>query len=264
MTILDIIKIIKIDFSEGIIIPDTGSLLDYEFEISPKDFLNYSKKDYKIDNQRGNINALTNAKRSIDCQTDKIFSALGLNPNNFPSVIEEFIQKSKNQTSKKDIPTRLRFLQAMNFAPAEIIAKVRTLRHKLEHYYKEPTKEEVSNAIELAELFLLATDSKLKSLWDFSFTDKTKWSLNKGRLWNSIYITYDYSQNLFDIVGFEGKNQKHSISISNTELEYYYILKIATSFDYFEDVHEAMVDFIEYIGHPIPLDNIKMEDSNNL
>ena len=33
--------------------------------------------------------------------------------------------------------------------------------------------------------------------------------------------------------------------------------EIATSFDYLEDVHDAVVDLIEYIGHPIPLKNIK-------
>lgn len=260
MTILDIIKNVKIDFTEGVIIPDSGSVLDFKFEVTPKEFLSYSKKDFQIGDKRGNINALTNAKRSIDCQTDKIFFSLGLDPNGFPPVIEEFVSKSKNQSSKKDIPVRLRFLQSMNFAPAEIISKARMLRNKLEHYYKEPTKEEVSNAIELAELFLLATDSKLKSLWDFSITDKKKNSASDGHLWDSVYITYNYSKHLFEARGYKGKKDKYEIEIPNSEMEFYYLLKIATSFDYFEDVQEAMIDFIDYIGHPIPLKNIKIEE----
>lgn len=155
------------------------------------------------------------------------------------------------------MPIRLKFLQAMNFAPAEIIAKSRNLRNKLEHSYKEPTNEAVSDAIELAELFIFATDNKLKTLWDFSITDNSKKDQSERYLYDSVSVTFDYEEHKFDIRGYIGKKEKRELKVNNTEIEFYLLLKIATSFDYLEDVHDAVVDLIEYIGHPIPLKNIK-------
>jgi hypothetical protein len=147
----------------------------------------------------------------------------------------------------------------MSFAPAEIIAKARLLRNKLEHYYKKPSDDEVSNAIELAELFILATDNKLKSLWDFSVSDVEKRSKNNGTLNNSIYVSFDYKKHLFDVRAYIGENGKKRILVKNTDIVFYYLLKIATSFDYEQDVKDAFMDLLEFIGHPMPKSNINIE-----
>jgi len=73
--LLNLFLTCKINAGNIIVERGSGELLNHEFEIKPKDFLNYSKKDFKAKNERGNINALTNAKRAIDCQTDKILRA---------------------------------------------------------------------------------------------------------------------------------------------------------------------------------------------
>lgn len=259
MTLLELIKKIKIDFSKGLISPDTGTTLNYDFDISPKEFLSYSKQDIKQNNKRGAINALTNAKRAIDCQTDKIFHSIGLDPNNFPTVIEEFILKSKNCPVKRDLPIKYKFLQTLNFAPAEIIANARNLRHKLEHFYKKPSDIDVSNAIELAELFILATDSKLKSMWDFTITDEQKHEESNEHLYNNIYIQYNSQKHLFTLTGYVGKKRLRVLTIKNDTVEYYYLLKIATSFDYEEDAQDAIIDLMEIIEHPIPSKNINIQ-----
>lgn len=251
MTILELIKLIKIDFTQGVVIRGDGAVLDYPFEIKPKDFLDYSKQDFKSKDRRGNINALTNAKRAIDCQTDKVFYSIGLDPNDFPKAIEEFVLKSKNSPVKKDLPVKLKFLQAMGFAPAEIIAKTRLLRNKLEHFYEEPSKEEVSNAIELAELFILATGSKSKTVWDFSITDDDK----KSKIDGHLHVSFNNKKSLFNLQrSYTGKK----IQIKSTTVEFYHFLKIATSFDYDEDVQDSVIDLVDLIGHPIPKNNIKI------
>lgn len=257
VTFLGLVKIVKINFAQCVLEQDTGSVLDYQFEISPRDFLSYSKQDFKTNDKRGNVNALTNAKRAIDCQTDKIFSSLGLDPSSFPSVIEEF--KSQTSPLKKDLPIKLRFLQAIAFAPAEIISNPRLLRNKLEHYYKKPSDEEVSSAIELAELFILATDNKLKSVWDFSISDRGKYSKNKGELGDSIHIIYNYEKHLFNVRAYFGEDDKEEIRVKNTDTLFYYLLKVATSFDYEQDTQDAATDLIEFIGHPMPKKHISIE-----
>ena len=76
MTLLDIIKKIRIDLTQGYVHTDQWSAPYYDFEITPKDFLNYGKLDFKQNDKRGLINSLTNAKRAIDCQTKQNFTFL--------------------------------------------------------------------------------------------------------------------------------------------------------------------------------------------
>jgi hypothetical protein len=262
MKLLEIVKTVKIDFSQCLIEPDIGSNLDYKLDITPNDFLNYSKKDYCSNDTRGNINALTNAKRAIDCQTDKIFKILGLDPNNFSSIVEEYINKSKHSPIKKDLPIRLKFIQALNFAPAGIISKARLLRNKLEHYYKSPTNEEVSDAIELAELFINATDNRLNNLWDFCITDDEKYSKraeNEIYMRDCISISFNDDKHIFEVVGYFGKNNHLKLSINNSEIEFYFLFKLATSFDRNEEIQDSLIDLLNIIGHPIPSKNIKTQ-----
>ena len=258
MTLLDMIKKIKIDLTQGYVHVDQWPGPYYDFDITPKDFLNFGKLDFKQNDRRGLINSLTNAKRAIDCQTDKILLSFGIDPNDFPKVINDYISKSTSSPSKKDLPARLRFLQAINFAPAEIVTNVRNLRNKLEHYYKEPTNYDASNAIELAELFILATDSKLKGMLEFILTDKDKYSKNEESLKESAFFQYNSEKHFFNVTGRFGQSRK-TLKIQNTDIEFYGILKVATSFDYPEDVQDSMIELMGLIGHPIPAKNINIE-----
>lgn len=259
MTTLEIIKKIKIDLTQGVAEQDQLCGGDYEFEITPKEFLNYSKQDFKSNDKKSNVNAITNAKRAIDCQTDRLFFSIGLDPYNFPNdIVEEFISNSKNP-AKKDLPIKFRFLQAINFAPAKIISNVRQIRHAVEHYYKKPSNEEVSDAIELAELFIQATDSKLKNMVEFGLTDRQKKELSGGHVWDSIWFNYESDKGLFEVTSYVGKTRQKMFTIKNTLTEFYYLLKIATSFEYFEDTEDAVIEWIEFIGHPIPKQHIKIE-----
>jgi hypothetical protein len=53
MTFLDLTKAVKINFAQGCIETDSGSTLDYSFEISSKDFLSYGKQDFKTNDKEG-------------------------------------------------------------------------------------------------------------------------------------------------------------------------------------------------------------------
>ena len=198
-------------------------------------------------------------KGQLTAKRNKILLSFGIDPNDFPKVINDYIFKSTSSPAKKDLPARLRFLQAINFAPAEIVTNVRNLRQKLEHFYKEPTNYEASNAIELAELFILATDSKIKGMLEFILTDKEKYSKNEGTLQDSVFFQYDRDKHLFNVTWWFEKNRK-TLKIKNTDIEFYGILKVATSFDYTEDVQDSIIELMGLIGHPIPPKNINIEE----
>ena len=48
------------------------------FEIDPETFLDYAKEDFLSFDERGCINALSNVKRSIECQSDIIHFSFGI------------------------------------------------------------------------------------------------------------------------------------------------------------------------------------------
>ena len=65
-------------------IAGTGSL-NYEIPNKSDAFLEYAENDLESNTEAGNVNALTNAKRAIDCQIEQLIKALGLKKqSNFP------------------------------------------------------------------------------------------------------------------------------------------------------------------------------------
>lgn len=251
---LDILKSVKLNFGKCIIDYRDSHFLDHDFDISPKDFLNYSKQDFKLDNERGNINALTNAKRAIDCQTDKILYCFGIDPNKLPKASINFVSFYNDSIDKQviDVIPKLKILKHLNFTPTFLISKARALRNKLEHFYRVPSKNEVIEAIELAELFILATDNKLNNVWDFGLTDENNCD-TKSRI---CLVNYDFQENskTYDL---SSPTLKVSKQITCDDPEFYFIIKIATSFVYPEDTQEALIEFLTYIKHPIPRESIE-------
>ena len=92
MNLKESLKESKIDLTNLILIPSGGGGSDNsDFEISPKDFLRFSKLDFHSNNRKGLINSLTNAKRAIDCQIDETFSVLGIDFQEIPNQAESKI-----------------------------------------------------------------------------------------------------------------------------------------------------------------------------
>ncbi len=165
-TLLRLLQEIRIDLTNTIIIPQGGSYyIENIFELMPKDFLRFAKMDFKLKDDRGIINSLTNAKRAIDCQVDEIFEKCGITINDFDYEIKEFIKLFELDD---DIPLKLKFIHALNLAPSNLISKTRNIRNKLEHSYRKPTISEAKEALDLDndtdESFLFnSVISRLKS-----------------------------------------------------------------------------------------------------
>ena len=62
-----------------VFLPSGGTGLNFdEFDITPRDFLRYAKDDFQSQSEAGLINALSNAKRAIDCQIDTAIRSMGI------------------------------------------------------------------------------------------------------------------------------------------------------------------------------------------
>lgn len=104
----------KIDFTKITVeVSGGGGSVEY-FQIKPRDFIYYAKEDLRTGMDSGLINALTNAKRAIDCQIDTILQTFGIDFDNLPSATETFI--SYINDGKNDLPQKLKLIKALQIA----------------------------------------------------------------------------------------------------------------------------------------------------
>ena len=128
---------------------DGWSSIDIEvpFDLRPKDFLNFAESDLNNICSHGSINALTNIKRAIDCQLDSLLYAFGL------------LEISKE--NRWSFPYKSELLTKIGVVSPRILKKINQKRNLLEHDYAKPDAEQVEDALDIANLFLLYTNKYL-------------------------------------------------------------------------------------------------------
>lgn len=132
------------------------SSMQFPFEITAQEFLAFSNRDLSTDGKHSLVNALSNAKRSIDCQIDAVIATLD-------------IKKDRSFPRKVDNFTRLGLI-----AP-RIIKRINQQRNYLEHEYKVPELERVEDAVDTAQLFVEVTQRVFRQFplqYSFGSSDK--------------------------------------------------------------------------------------------
>lgn len=157
----------KLDLKKFCFGIDSGTAFSHDFEIRAEDFITFAKADFFKADTRGLVNALSNAKRAIDCQADNFILAIGLDPQELKNQLGSHGIASVNfGCLPSDTPLKFRLLRALGVAAPEIVARSRRVRNMLEHDYRKPKRSEVSNAIDIAELFVQACRGKMQSAFD--------------------------------------------------------------------------------------------------
>lgn len=120
------------------------------FEISANDFLIFAKSDFKDNDEKGLVNALSNAKRAISNRMDELIKL---------SCLQKISSKKR-----WSVPTKMDKLSATGiFVPRLLQRKITSIRNLLEHEYIRPNdSQEVEDVIEIAELFLLSTEKYIE------------------------------------------------------------------------------------------------------
>ncbi len=81
----ELITRVDLDMSRLYIEYQNGSSLVHDFDIIAEEFLEFAERDILNIGKYGLVNALSNAKRAIDCQVDKVLCCFGLSTRkNFP------------------------------------------------------------------------------------------------------------------------------------------------------------------------------------
>lgn len=117
------------------------------YDIEAQEFLTFAKQDLQEDSERGRVNALTNAKRAIECRIDECLALF-----NFKVFARQEGWK---------LPYKMQVLRTFGIpAPGVLRDLITSKRNLLEHEYIRPeSQHEVQTTVEIAELFLKATDA---------------------------------------------------------------------------------------------------------
>ncbi|MFK5915575.1 MAG: hypothetical protein QM484_14505 [Woeseiaceae bacterium] len=213
--------------------------LSYITPITPKEYLEYADKDLLQGGNHGYVNALSNAKRAIDCQITNLLFVLGL-------------PKSGN------IHKKIEKIENIGILAPRILKKVNKIRNLLEHEFQKPTADEAEDAVDIATLFIGATEKVFMNFMD-SFWIARDGSENRPEIYkegnktiimddtmpqstfsDGIYIAYDQDRKDYGIWGhinnkevFEAEVKKGSPL--HIELIQYSTLNHYTDLDYEED-----------------------------
>ena len=121
--------------------------IEVPFEFTAKDFLKFAEYDLSSECDHHVVNALSNIKRAINCQTDSLLFGLGL------------FEKSKKQNWS--FPQKIECLNKVGIISPTILRRINQRRNLLEHEYKKPEKVQMEDALDVAKLFIAYTNKFL-------------------------------------------------------------------------------------------------------
>ncbi len=137
--------------------------LKYFTPVTPQEYLRFAEADLSVGGSHGHVNALSNAKRAIDCQVTNILQGFGLSiPKQFPAKLEK--------------------ISALGLVAPRIVKKIVRLRNLLEHEFHDPNASEVEDAVDVASLFLEATRRAFSNGIVTSFWVADEASTNRQRI----------------------------------------------------------------------------------
>lgn len=200
------------------------------FDLNPNAYLSFAKLDLKQKDDRGLINALSNAKRAIDCLIENTLKNFNINLKKVPKAALSFCEDVLDEDNKSISPFSLRLFCALGLSPNLLVSEVRSLRNKIEHEFNIPEKQDVMRAYEVAEL--LINNIKAKEIYsckiDISDVHKhgdLSWDNFSGLVFSS---PFRLSQKEIGYFGLEYRDEngyKYLYNFDQEDKEYYYFLK---------------------------------------
>jgi hypothetical protein len=176
----EFLELMNLDMDRLEVETETMISLQYQFEVQASDFIKFSEVDLQQGTIQGLVNALSNAKRAIDCQVDTVLGCFGL-------------------LSQRNFPQKMKKLGDLGMVAPRIVNKVVKARNYLEHEYKKPEKEQVEDAVDIATLFVISLDKALRNFWDsFIISTVVDRVLDEGHPFCDKWITVRYDEEKFD------------------------------------------------------------------
>ena|SRR5690349_12495618 len=93
------------------------------WDVTPCEYLRFAQKDLKGNDRRSTVNALSNAKRALECQTDSLMLAFEM----------------EDVASRWNFPKKVEALERISIIAPRILAKINRHRNEMEHEYWCPS-----------------------------------------------------------------------------------------------------------------------------
>lgn len=121
-----------------------GDYIDTAFETLPSEFISFAEKDLQSTFDHKYINALSNAKRALDCQADRLLKLFGY----YKEAQDKFW----------GFPKKLEIIQKFEIIAPRILNKINKTRNLMEHQYIKPNTAQVEDFLDIVSLFIASTD----------------------------------------------------------------------------------------------------------
>jgi hypothetical protein len=197
-------KILKIIMNEAPIA--TSEHYTEIFEINPKSYLGFGKKDLELGNDRGFVNSANTIKKGVECQIDTLL------------MIFDFYDKAG--INKLNYTAKVELLEKINITTPKIIKSVLKLKNFNEQEYKLPAKDKVEDALKTFEAFLHDTQRYIKRAYDFKFDVSLYPEFNNNSA-DDLTFELKYKNNEFYIFHLD----KEILKISKTDENYWNFMK---------------------------------------
>ncbi|WP_308898790.1 hypothetical protein [Candidatus Desulfosporosinus nitrosoreducens] len=234
-------KIVKIKWNKFYIFRQGNTWIDgVDFEVTPDEFLDFAKQDYKSKDKKGLVGTVTNSKRAIDCQIDWIISYLGydylsFNEEKYLDIINVINDFEEDEKLNRDYSFKLRFIQALEIAPTSFISQIRKIRNKLEHEYILPSHEKAKETIEIAELFINATQNILFNKFITRYYIQNEYDSEDKFIKKPCYrIDFNPLKSEIEISCIPESGEDIEVKLKSSDKEFVYFLKagICRNFHY--------------------------------
>jgi hypothetical protein len=111
------------------------------FFVTPREFLDWAKKDLETNDRRSIGNAIGNIKKAIHCRIDEIIDCT-------------HIKYCKDWNPRANTNTKLEALKIFNIKYTAVVSLLTEMRNNYEHKYKLPDYEQAQAYLETAEMWL--------------------------------------------------------------------------------------------------------------
>ncbi|WP_144820886.1 hypothetical protein [Marinobacter piscensis] len=141
-TVEDMLTLLEGD-SVDIMDNEIEERIEFPIPVSSKEYLEFSEKDLLGKEKRNLVNALSNAKRALDCRIEEILYCIGM--------------RAVSKKKKWNIPSKLGYLEGLGVITPRILSKLNKERNLIEHEFHFPEKNSVEDFVDVVSLFIEST-----------------------------------------------------------------------------------------------------------
>ncbi len=128
------------------------------WDVTPSEYLRFAQEDLEGNDRRSAVNALSNAKRALECQVDSLM----------------LVFEMEDTSSKWHFPKKIEALERIGIIAPRILTKINRHRNEMEHDYCCPSIDVVVDFVDVVGLFIEATRIHIvdrRRAWEFDLGD---------------------------------------------------------------------------------------------